>query len=282
MCIKNQVPEENKQIGIMGGAFNPFHNGHLRHAIEVCERMSLSHVELLPSAHHPHKKGLLPFDLRCECIEKAIENVPFLSLNPLENFVSAPSYTDKILRVWKEKNPTHTPFFLMGTEDFATLPSWNNGFSLPKLAHLLLVSRHSHDANFCCYHALKFWEPEGRKVFFFNDNDKIICDETSEKNQSIHEKNALIADQGITSKSLVEHGYSIYDQGTIIPKTKKLHIAIEELGFMTYLDIPHLDITATFIRNLWIKKQNISGLIHHNTLKTLEENQETLKAYWKE
>jgi len=44
-----------KAIGIFGGAFAPFHNGHLRVAIECRERLDLSVVHLIPTANPPHR-----------------------------------------------------------------------------------------------------------------------------------------------------------------------------------------------------------------------------------
>lgn len=145
------------RIGIMGGAFNPFHNGHLRHAIEVAEYFDLISIEILPSAHHPHKNRLLPFDFRVHCIEAAIKEIHFLTLNPLENEIEGPSYSHTILTEWHNKNPSNTPFFLMGTEDFAELPSWYKGLELPELAHLLVVSRNGDTAEKFCHHAQSYW-----------------------------------------------------------------------------------------------------------------------------
>ncbi len=155
----------DKPIGIMGGAFNPFHNGHLRHAIEVFERIPLANIEILPSGHHPLKNNLLPFELRRKCIELAIEDIEFLKINVLESRIAGPSYTDKILRAWSEQKSNHTPYFLMGTEDFALLPIWNNGLSLPELAHLLIVSRHHDDAEHICNLARNYW----KEIYFNHD-----------------------------------------------------------------------------------------------------------------
>ncbi len=63
------------KIGLVGGSFNPVHNGHLRVAIEVKEQMDLDVVEFIPAPRPPHKldRKLLEFEKRVELLEMAIE-----------------------------------------------------------------------------------------------------------------------------------------------------------------------------------------------------------------
>ena len=40
---------QNKKVGIMGGTFNPFHNGHLQLALQAHRQFELSKVLVMPS-----------------------------------------------------------------------------------------------------------------------------------------------------------------------------------------------------------------------------------------
>lgn len=63
-----------KAIGIFGGAFSPFHNGHLRLAIEALERLQLDQVRLVPTAHPMHRaEAAIPAQKRLDWIRLAIE-----------------------------------------------------------------------------------------------------------------------------------------------------------------------------------------------------------------
>ena len=44
-----------KQIGLMGGTFNPIHNAHLAMAAAALEQMSLDEIWFMPSKNPPHK-----------------------------------------------------------------------------------------------------------------------------------------------------------------------------------------------------------------------------------
>ncbi len=262
---------KSKQIGIMGGAFNPFHHGHLRHAIEVFEKIPLSYIEILPSAHHPHKRDLLPFEFRVKCIEKAIYGIDFLKLNTLENSLPPPSYTDKILTAWRAKNPLCSPYFLLGTEDFNLLHSWHNGFELLTHAHLLIVSRNLNKAEQVCQIAQKYW---GKVFISFEDYEILPHLSHYEEFEKVQGEKTVPSHEQI-----IELGFNVY-QNQDLSQVKKLHIAVENLGFCTYLDIPFLDITATQIRKLWNEKKCLSGLIPAQSLEILEENTDLLKKYW--
>ena len=276
---------KNTKIGIMGGAFNPFHNGHLRHAIEVLERIPLDHIEILPSAHHPHKDGLLPFELRVACVESAIKNIPSLSLNTMENELSAPSYTEKILRAWRKKNPLHMPYFLLGTEDFNVLDTWNNGFEIPTLAHLLIVSRHGGDAKLVCEHAQKYWGD----IYISHKNtvaEGIGVENTSAKGINTSDTSINNIDTGdinissLHNNPIITAHYEKFSPTSNINNTEKLHIAIPNKGFCTYLHIPHIDISATQIRRLWTQKQNLSGLMPESVQQKLAQHTSVLAKYW--
>ena len=148
----------NKNVGIMGGAFNPFHIGHLRHAIEIAEELDLDVIDLLVSYHHPQKEGLLPFELRIQCIEKSIHGLDFIHINRMEENSSGPSYTDVILTEWKKEYPQAMPYFLMGIEDFKALPTWHNGLSLHSTANLIVVARHGKTAQDFFQIAKSYWD----------------------------------------------------------------------------------------------------------------------------
>ncbi len=66
-----------ERVGILGGSFNPVHNGHVRLAIEALERLRLDRVEFVPCGHPPHKPcgELLPFALRVSLLEVALEGL---------------------------------------------------------------------------------------------------------------------------------------------------------------------------------------------------------------
>ena len=46
----------NKQIGIFGGSFNPFHHGHLNSVLEILERVNLDKIVIIPSFQSPLRK----------------------------------------------------------------------------------------------------------------------------------------------------------------------------------------------------------------------------------
>ena len=130
-------------IGILGGSFNPVHNGHLRMAIEVRERLGLSRVDLLPAKVPPHKgeSGLLDFEVRLSLLRLAIQGVESLGVCALEGEMPAPSYSYSTLTRLREMDPSAAFVFVLGSTDFLTLPHWHRGLELPLLTDLAVVDR---------------------------------------------------------------------------------------------------------------------------------------------
>ena len=134
---------DSLRIGILGASFNPVHIGHLRLALEMREALGLDCVDLLPCALPPHKSatGLLPFDLRVRLLRAAIHGFAGLRINHMEGEREGPSYTWDSLQDYAARQPDSRRFFLLGCEDFCTLPQWRKGLELPQLADFVVVPR---------------------------------------------------------------------------------------------------------------------------------------------
>lgn len=131
------------QLGVLGGSFNPVHNGHLRLALEVLEALDLDRVELVPAPRPPHKSGksMLPFELRCELLHLAVESCPGLEMNLLEANRPGVSYTYHTLQDYSSKYSSRDLFFILGSNDLLTLPQWYKWSCLPDLASFAVVGR---------------------------------------------------------------------------------------------------------------------------------------------
>jgi len=132
------------RIGILGGSFNPVHNGHLRLALETLEQMGLDRVDLVPAAQPPHKSAgeIMPFDLRRDLLEAAVGEHPALSVNSLERNRAGPSYTVDTLEEYLAETPEAELFFLLGCSDFLTVPKWRSWERLFDLTSFIVVGRH--------------------------------------------------------------------------------------------------------------------------------------------
>lgn len=130
-------------IGLLGGCFNPVHVGHLRLAIEAGESLGLERVELMPAARPPHKpgEGMLPFALRAALCDAAVQGVPGLGVNRVEDRRPGPSYTVDTLRELRRERPGDTFTFLLGAADLLVLPEWHRGLEIPALARLGVAGR---------------------------------------------------------------------------------------------------------------------------------------------
>jgi len=61
-----------KAYGIMGGTFDPVHNGHLLMAEAAMNQLSLDEVLFIPDGDPPHKALLAPAEDRLKMVELAI------------------------------------------------------------------------------------------------------------------------------------------------------------------------------------------------------------------
>jgi len=131
------------KIGILGGSFNPVHSGHVRMAIEVLEKLGLDRVELVPAKQPPHKNGrdILPFELRLELVERAIQGIPGLGANPLEGERPGPSFTCDTLTCYRTEQPEAEFSFILGASTFLELPNWRRGLEIPEMASMVVVNR---------------------------------------------------------------------------------------------------------------------------------------------
>lgn len=129
-------------IGILGGAFAPFHNGHLRLALEARDKLRLSQVHLIPTAQPVHRpESRISPQRRLDWVRAAIRREQGLVADEREILRDGPSYTVDTLDELRVDHPQAMLVLLMGADAFAHLHTWHRWHQLFELAHLAVVTR---------------------------------------------------------------------------------------------------------------------------------------------
>lgn len=129
-------------VGVLGGTFDPIHNGHLRLAMELVAELDLDHVRLIPNGRPPHRDqpSAAPGQ-RAKWIRVAVAGEPRLRLDDRELLRDGPSYTVDTLTSLRADLPQQSLCLVMGRDVFAKLPEWHNWQQLFELAHIILINR---------------------------------------------------------------------------------------------------------------------------------------------
>ncbi|MBQ5321732.1 MAG: nicotinate (nicotinamide) nucleotide adenylyltransferase [Oscillospiraceae bacterium] len=136
-----------EKLGILGGTFNPVHNGHIYLAKSFMEKLSLDKILLIPDALPPHKdfsKEAADED-RLNMLSLAAKDIPFLSVCDWEIKKGGKSYTYFTLLEMKKQNPESEIYFLVGSDMFLSLESWFNYPEIMNMATFCAVARNKED-----------------------------------------------------------------------------------------------------------------------------------------
>ena len=131
-----------RPIGVFGGTFDPIHYGHLRSALELAERLSLSQVRFVPNADPPHReRPSAPAALRLRMVRVAIALEPGFVVDDRELQRAGPSYTVDTLASLRADFPEPPLCLLLGMDAFAWIARWSRWTELLELAHIVVAHR---------------------------------------------------------------------------------------------------------------------------------------------
>jgi nicotinate-nucleotide adenylyltransferase len=131
-----------KAIGILGGTFDPIHYGHLRPALEVADKLALSHIRLIPNAIPPHRpQPLATAEQRLIMLQLAVENNQQFKVDDRELTRDGISYTFDTLASLRQEYPTTALYLLLGSDAFLYIQTWHRWQELLDLAHIAVMQR---------------------------------------------------------------------------------------------------------------------------------------------
>ncbi len=131
-------------IGILGGTFDPVHNGHLIVAEEVKTRLNLVEIIFVPAGQPWLKaaKPISPAEHRLQMLRLAIADKPYFKLSTIEIERTGPSYTiDTVTELRDKLGSEDELFFILGWDSLAELPQWREPSRLIKMCYLVAVPR---------------------------------------------------------------------------------------------------------------------------------------------
>ena len=145
---EEKVTSNRKQIGLLGGNFNPVHNAHLTIADQVRQQLGLDEVLLMPEYQPPHvdKKTTISEKHRLRMLELAVRDIEGLGIETIELERKGISYTYDTMKLLTEKNPDVDYYFIIGADMVAYLPKWHRISELIQMVQFVGVQRPKYKA----------------------------------------------------------------------------------------------------------------------------------------
>lgn len=115
-----------KKTGIMGGTFNPIHNGHLLLAQLAMEYCGLDEVLFMPSGNSYMKDNgeILDGKTRIAMAALAIEDNPGFALSTMETEREGATYTCDTLQELTRAHPEIQYYFIVGADNLFSIEKW--------------------------------------------------------------------------------------------------------------------------------------------------------------
>lgn len=146
------------KIGIMGGTFDPIHNGHLMLGKQAYNEYGLDEVWYMPSGHPPHKKyhHVTEPALRLAMTELAMKGQGGFVCSDFEIRRNGNTYTAQTLKLLREAYPEHAFYFIIGADSLYEIESWYEPDQVLSQAVILAARREYEEASRSMDHQIDY------------------------------------------------------------------------------------------------------------------------------
>ncbi|MBO7113960.1 MAG: nicotinate-nucleotide adenylyltransferase [Bacteroidaceae bacterium] len=117
---------ERIRTALLGGTFNPLHNGHLTIAQSVLDQHLADEVWMLITPCNPWKTGqdLLDDRIRYDMVASAVKDIPGIQASDFEFSLPKPSYTANTLRSISASYPDREFILTIGADNWVKFDAW--------------------------------------------------------------------------------------------------------------------------------------------------------------
>jgi nicotinate-nucleotide adenylyltransferase len=131
------------RIAIIGGTFDPIHNGHLAAAEAVAATFQVDQVHFVPAFSPPHKplQGITSPFHRFAMVVLATMSFAQFRTSTIEVDALEKRYTVETLERMKAADPGEELLLVVGTDMFQDIDTWKDFRRLFELAHIAVVNR---------------------------------------------------------------------------------------------------------------------------------------------
>ncbi len=130
------------KLAVMGGTFNPIHNGHLAMASAAVAEFSCDRVLFMTGGNPPHKQLKMPdAEMRLKMVSLAIRDNPRFYASDYEIKKETYCYTTETMEYLHRLYPQTKIFFLIGADSLADLEKWHDVKRLFELTDFLVFKR---------------------------------------------------------------------------------------------------------------------------------------------
>jgi nicotinate-nucleotide adenylyltransferase len=133
------------RIGVLGGTFNPIHNGHLHIARSVQKLFSLYQVHFVVATTPPHKscKDLIPFTHRYAMVSLALAEEPAFIPSPVELEPKASPFSiDTMRKIGRKIDKDRCAlYFIAGGDSLLEVKTWRESEKLLNTYNFVFVAR---------------------------------------------------------------------------------------------------------------------------------------------
>jgi nicotinate-nucleotide adenylyltransferase len=137
------IRSADRTIGILGGTFDPVHNGHLAASRQLQGVADLDHVWLMPNATPPHRTAarVAPAEDRMRMVELAVAGYDGLIPSRMEVDRGGISYTIDTVRELEREYPGQRFALLIGSDAALQIRSWHDADALLDTASFVIFNR---------------------------------------------------------------------------------------------------------------------------------------------
>lgn len=138
----------NPSVGLLGGTFDPVHNGHVSIARSMLASSHIDELWIIPSYHPAHKnhQNITAFDDRVDLLECAFRPFPAVKICRIEQGLPSPGYTIRTLQHVQQLHPQTTFYWCIGSDSLMTFHTWYQYRDILQRCQLLVAMRPDFDA----------------------------------------------------------------------------------------------------------------------------------------